>query len=270
MDIFFFLIFCLGLIIGSFLNCVIYRLEEGEKSFLKGRSFCPKCKHTLSWQDLIPVFSFFFLKGKCRYCSQKISWQYPLVELATATLFLLTARYYLPFDLNNIIFSDFIILFFLLIFISLLIIIFAFDLRHYIIPDRVIYPAILIGIVYNIVYSLLINNNTALLINYFLSGLFASLFFLFIVLISKGRWMGLGDVKLAFFMGLVLGSPNIIIALFLSFLIGALVGISLILAQKKKFSSEIPFAPFLILGTFLALFWGGDILSFYLSLFLVK
>src|ERR1700733_9360461 len=78
----------LGLIIGSFLNCVTYRIEQ-ESSFLKGRSYCPNCKHTLAWYDLVPVFSFLWLGGKCRYCHQKISWQYPLVEIATALLFLL-------------------------------------------------------------------------------------------------------------------------------------------------------------------------------------
>ena len=83
----YFFIFLFGLAVGSFLNCVIYRLERGE-SFFSGRSYCPHCQHVLNWQDLIPVFSFLILKGKCRYCSQKFSWQYPLVELATALLFI--------------------------------------------------------------------------------------------------------------------------------------------------------------------------------------
>lgn len=86
--IFFLIIFAFGLFIGSFLNCVIYRLEQG-KSFLKGRSYCPHCKHQLFWQDLIPVLSFFILRGKCRYCQKSISWQYPLVELATGIIFIL-------------------------------------------------------------------------------------------------------------------------------------------------------------------------------------
>ena len=95
LDLFFyFIIFVFGLIVGSFLNCVVYRLEIGG-SFLKGRSFCPHCKHELSWQDLIPVFSLLFLKGKCRYCQQKISLQYPLVELATGVLFVLIFYFWL-------------------------------------------------------------------------------------------------------------------------------------------------------------------------------
>ncbi|PIZ87448.1 MAG: prepilin peptidase, partial [Candidatus Nealsonbacteria bacterium CG_4_10_14_0_2_um_filter_40_15] len=126
-------VFIFGLIAGSFLNCVIYRLEQGQ-SFLKGRSYCPLCKHTLSWQDLVPVLSFLFLRGKCRYCRQKISLQYPLVELATGILFVLIFLFAFNF-LYYLIMGCF------------LIIIFVYDLKHYIIPDSVIYPAILISVI---------------------------------------------------------------------------------------------------------------------------
>ena len=88
----FLVIFVFGLMIGSFLNCVIYRLETGE-NFLKGRSYCPYCKHVLNWQDLIPILSFLILKGKCRYCQQKISLQYPIVEISTGLLFLLISNF---------------------------------------------------------------------------------------------------------------------------------------------------------------------------------
>ena len=124
-----------GLIVGSFLNCVIYRLEEG-KSFLKGRSFCPDCKHTLSWRDLIPLLSFLILKGKCRYCQKKISWQYPSVELSTGILFLLIFNYTFP----NLLATGY-----WLLVASFLIIIFVYDLKHYVIPDKVIYPAIMVS-----------------------------------------------------------------------------------------------------------------------------
>ncbi|MFA4998895.1 MAG: prepilin peptidase, partial [Candidatus Paceibacterota bacterium] len=138
-------VFLFGLIIGSFLNCVIYRLEEG-KSFLKGRSFCPDCGHVLGFIDLVPVFSFIFLKGKCRYCGKRISWQYPLVELATGVIFLLVS---IVFGVRS-----FGYIYYLLIS-SLLIIVFVYDLKHYIIPDGVIYTAIIASFLYNIVYSFL-------------------------------------------------------------------------------------------------------------------
>jgi len=149
-----------------------------------------------------------------------------------------------------------------------LIIIFVYDLEHYIIPDKVIYPAIVIAFLYNI-YQFSINNQQ-LTINNFLSALGSAAFFLTIVLISRGKWMGIGDIKLAFLMGLILSFPNILVALFLAFFIGAIVGVALIISGKKTLKSEIPFGPFLISGTFLALFFGQKILDWHLSFFLLK
>jgi len=251
-------IFVFGLIFGSFLNCVIYRLHSGE-SFLKGRSFCPNCQHILSWPDLIPVFSFLILKGKCRYCHKPISLQYPLVELATGTVFLLIF-WNLEFGIWDLLFRLLISCF--------LIIIFVYDLKHYIIPDQVIYPAIVIAFLYNI-YQFTIDNQQ-LTINNFLSAFGAAAFFLTLVLISHEKWLGWGDVKLAFLMGLFLGWPKILLALFLAFFIGAIIGIELIILGKKTLKSEIPFGPFLVSGTFLALFFGQKILDWYLNLFLLK
>ena len=258
--LFYIAIFILGLIVGSFLNCVIYRLQTDE-SFLKGRSFCPNCKHTLSWQDLIPVFGFIILKGKCRYCQNKISLQYPLVELATGILFVLILYYNFP----NLLVTGY-----WLLVTCFLIIIFVYDLKHYIIPDKVIYPAIIIALLYNIFYSLLITHNSKFLIQSLLSALGAALFFLLIVLISRGRWMGVGDIKLAFLMGLFLAFPKILIALFLAFFTGAIIGLELIIAGKKKMKSEVPFGPFLVAGTFLSLFFGEQIIDWYLNFFLLK
>jgi leader peptidase (prepilin peptidase) / N-methyltransferase len=246
----YFFIFLLGLIIGSFLNCVVFRLEK-EESFLKGRSYCPNCRHQLTWLDLIPVFSFLFLGGKCRYCKKKISWQYPLVEISTAILFVLVAYFSFP---------DFLTTSYLLLTTSLLLVIFIFDLKHYIIPDGAIFSAIGIALVYDLLRSDLLGRSDLLI-----SAIGAALFFLAIFLISKGKWMGFGDVKLAFFMGLFLGFPKILVALFLAFLIGAIIGVCLIIFGKKKFSSEVPFGPFLIIGTFLALFFGEKLITWYLG-----
>lgn len=229
-------IFILGLVVGSFLNCVIYRLEKG-KSFLKGRSFCPHCSHQLQWLDLIPILSFFILKGRCRYCQRKISWQYPLIEIATGLLFLLIFNF--QFSTSIYIIACF------------LIIIFVYDLKHYLILDKVIYPAVVIAAVFNF-------SNWS-------SALGTAGFFLAIVLLSKGKWMGVGDIKLAFLMGLMLGFPDILVALFLAFMTGAIIGIGLIFWGKKTLKSEVPFGPFLIGGTLIALFWGERLINWYLN-----
>jgi len=261
MGIFYPIIFIFGLVVGSFLNCVIYRLEQ-KQSFLQGRSFCPHCKHILSWQDLIPVLSFLILRGKCRYCGKPISIQYPLIEIATGILFVLSLNYELGI-MNYEIFSlEFIAYFlFLILNSSFLILIFVYDLKHFIIPDKIIYPAIVVVFIYNILQG------PALLMRSGLAAILAAGFFLSIVLVSRGRWMGLGDVKLAFLMGLFLGFPNILIALFFAFLIGAIIGVGLILAKRKTLRSEVPFGPFLVTGTFVALFWGDRIAQWYLDLF---
>ncbi|MEK9135255.1 MAG: prepilin peptidase [Patescibacteria group bacterium] len=245
-------IFVFGLMVGSFLNCVIYRLEQG-KSFLRGRSFCPNCKHQLSWQDLIPIFSFLILGGKCRYCSQKISWQYPLVELFTGIIFL-------SILLTN---SNIYAMAYLLLVSCFFIIIFVYDLKHYIIPDKVVFPAIGVALAYDLLRFDLLGRS-----NLLASAFGAAGFFLAIVLISRGKGMGIGDIKLAFLMGLFLGWPNIIVALFLAIFLGAIMGIGLIISGKKTLKSEVPFGPFLTIGAFSALFWGEKIINFYFNLFL--
>ena len=277
-------IFVFGLVVGSFLNCVIYRLAltprvgsdglEKKESFLRGRSFCPHCKHTLGWKDLVPLLSFLVLKRKCRYCQKPISFQYPLVEIATGLLFLQIFNFQFsifnklqPFgeslaSFNPAIFNFQFLLstFYFLVIACFSLIIFVFDLKHFIIPDKIIFPAIVIALLYNLYQQLTILNSL-----YAAFG--AAAFFLIIILISKGKWMGLGDVKLAFFMGLFLGFPNIVVALFLAFLIGAIIGIGLILLKRKHLKSELPFGPFLVTGTLIALFWGQAIAYWYLNLF---
>ncbi|MEI7424796.1 MAG: prepilin peptidase [Candidatus Staskawiczbacteria bacterium] len=247
-------VFLTGLCIGSFLNCLIYRLEE-EKT-LEGRSFCPHCKHTLSWKDLFPVFSFVFLLGKCRYCKKSISWQYPLVEIATALLFLAIFVANSQYTINNAI--NIIYLFYIF---SVLIVIFVYDLKHYLIPDKVLFPAILV----TFISIFLPTCNIQHVVFSFLAVLVGSGFFLLIFLLSKGQAMGFGDVKLAILMGLLLGFPNILVALFLAFFFGAIIGLILLFLRKKGLKSEIPFGPFLIAGTFIAIFFGNQIIQWYLN-----
>ncbi|MBU2539796.1 prepilin peptidase [Patescibacteria group bacterium] len=256
-------VFLFGLVIGSFLNCVIYRLALPSFSFWKNlggssRSYCPNCKHQLAWHDLIPVFSYLFLLGHCRYCKKRISVQYPLVELATGLLFL--ALFNADIIRNIYLFTIF----------SFLIIIFVFDLKHYLIPDKVIFPAIIISFLYN-VFSLAVGNySLAQFLNFFWAGLLPALFFFLLFFLSKGKWIGFGDVKLAILMGFFLGFNNVLVALFLAFLFGGIIGIGLIIFGKKTAKSEVPFGPFLVFGTLLALFFGENLINWYLNILVIK
>ncbi len=260
--------FIFGLFVGSFLNCVVYRLPRKESS-LKGRSKCPECGHKLDWHDLIPVLSFLIQRGRCGYCKKKISLQHPLVELITGLLFVLILRFSF-FTLGFwgkelLIFQNIIHFFYLLIIFSFLIIIFISDLKRFIIPDRIIFPAILLTFVFHLYLSFLRGDFTALK-ERLLSSILVSLFFLILFLFSRGKWIGFGDVKFSFFMGGFLGFPGVLVALFLSFLIGGIIGLGLILSGKAGLRTEIPFGPFLITGTFMAFFEGQSFINWYFSL----
>ena len=265
------LIFIFGLFIGSFLNCVIWRLHQ-KKSFLMERSICPHCKHQLAWFDLIPIISFILLKGKCRYCHKPISWQYPLVELATAFLFIL------PFIVQNFVslpfFRELIVpeILYYFFFVSVSIIIFVYDLKYLIIPDKVLFPALFITFLYYLTRSLILffyysdQKAFLILLYHLLSAISVSGFFLFLYLISKGKWIGFGDVKLSFFLGFVLGWPKVIPWIFLTYIIGGIIGIGLIVFKKKSLKSQIPFGPFLISASLIAFFFGNELLTYYLNL----
>ncbi len=248
----YFFVFIIGLIAGSFFNCLVSRMEEG-RDFVLGRSRCSFCAHLLSWQDLIPLLSFFLLKRRCRYCREKISWQYPLVELVTGGLFVWLFYFWLS---QEPLLSS---LFFLFLVFSFLIIIFIYDFKYLLIPDSLILIPLLITFIYFL-------SKEVNLWHHFLAGLFSFLFFLLIVIITLGKGMGMGDVKLVFFLGFLLGYPDILVALFSSFLIGATIGVGLILMKKKKMKSEVPFGPFLVIGTFIAYFWGINLFNWYLTL----
>jgi len=267
----FFSIFIFGLIIGSFLNCLIWRAHVNE-SALAGRSYCPKCRHELSWIDLVPVFSFLFLKGRCRYCSGTISWQYPAVELVTSGLFLAVAFRFFPQ-----IFSGEISLFSLLNLtaywgiIAALVVIFVADLRWYFIPDGAVIFGLAAAVFLRVAVffqdaHFLRRYDMQTLADPLLSAMLAGAFFLAIFLVSRGRWIGFGDVKYAFFMGIVLGFPGILVGLFMANFFGAIIGSGLIAAKKKKMSSEIPFGPFLVGGTLVAMFFSQAIFDWYITI----
>lgn len=251
-------VFLIGLFTGSFLNVLADRLPR-EESAIKGRSHCENCKKTLKWFDLIPLLSFLLLRGKCRHCHSTLSFYYPITELTTGILFVIT----LLFTINNfqsiynLQFS--IPLIYYLFIISSLIVVFFADLKYGIIPDKIVFPTILVSFFFFFVQPAIFE---AGLINHLLSAVGACLFFLALFIGTKGRGMGFGDVKFAFLIGLILGFPKIIVALYVAFLTGALCGIILVLWRRKKIAgTAIPFGPFLVLGTLSALFWGEIILQ---------
>jgi len=249
----------LGFIIGSFLNVVVYRLNT--RKSLGGRSMCLSCSRTLHWYDLVPVFSYVCLLGRCRSCKSKISSQYPLVELGTGILFGL-----LFFKLNFLLELD---TFFFVInyiyyasLISLLMVITVYDIKHKIIPDSLSFVFGLLaflGIFF--IDSGLVFFHWPVLTD-LVSGFALSLPFALLWLVSSGRWMGLGDAKLAVGLGFMLGLTKLLPATLISFWTGAIYGIVLIVLSKAGPKSEIPFAPFLVLGTLAAFLFDLSMLNF--------
>ena len=247
--------FIFGSIIGSFLNVVIYRLYK-EKS-LGGFSACPACKHKLAALDLIPIFSFFLLAGKCRYCKSKISWQYPLVELITGILFSLIVFQAVSGTLLslNVIFE--------LVFVSILVVIFTFDLIYYLIPDEMV----LIGAGLAIVYRLIVYDMS--LVDGFWGALAVGGFFAILFFASGGRWIGFGDVKLGIFLGLLLGLAPSLTMLMLAYVSGAIVGVVMVAAKKRTMKGILPFGTFLTAATVVILLFGGTIQSWYSNFLLL-
>jgi prepilin signal peptidase PulO-like enzyme (type II secretory pathway) len=242
------LVIIFGLVIGSFLNVVIFRLAI-KKTFIFGRSACPYCGKTIVWYDNIPLLSYLVLRGKCRHCHKNISLQYPLVELATAGIFLLL---YLKFGFSNQFFANVVFCLFLLF-------IFVYDLKYYLILDKVVIPAIIIALVFN----LLLGHG---FVNLFWGAIIGGSFFALQFFLSGGKWVGDGDIRLGLLMGVLLGWRYLLVALFLAYLIGAVFGVFLIISKKKEMSSAIPFGPFLTLATFITMLYGQPILSWYLNL----
>lgn len=235
----------LGLIFGSFLSVVTYRIPKNI-SFVKGRSYCPKCKEKISWYDNIPLISFLLLKGKCRECKEKISIRYPLVELLTSISFFLVSLNFYP-DISKIIF-------YLLIFLITWAIV-IIDFEKGIIPDELTFLGVLISFLYVLLF---ISNKT---FEHLFSGFAFSIFMLLVHLFTKGKGMGLGDVKFVLFPGIFLSFPMGIIWLFLSFITGSIVGVILIFTGKAKFGKPIAFGPFLGVSFMIVLIWGDKLIN---------
>jgi len=258
-----FFVFLFGLIVGSFLNVVILRYQTSRT--LSGRSGCLSCGKKLQWFELLPVASFLWQRGRCRDCQSHISWQYPLVELLTGLLFALIYWHLAVRQLADwpeIVFYWFIA--------ALLIIITIYDFKHQIIPDKFVFAFIFLALLQPII---LLKNPILLNLGWGVVGGLVTALPLFVLwVISKGRWLGFGDVKLAIGVGLLLGWQFGLSALVLAFWLGALIGLFLIAWGKTQLwrkgksytmKSEVPFAPFLILGFWLVFLFSINVLVFW-------
>ncbi|MEK9161551.1 MAG: prepilin peptidase [Patescibacteria group bacterium] len=249
-------VFVFGAVIGSFLNVVILRLNTGQ-SIVSGKSKCFNCAKKLRWYELVPLFSFLALRGKCSSCRSKISWQYPIVEAVSGLLFLgifNSISVQTSFDFLNIIY--------LWIVFSILIVIAVYDYHHQIIPNLFVW--IFNGLAFVGLFFLSRGNELFFNWNNLIAGAVLFSFFALLWLVSRGRWMGFGDAKLALGIGWLLGMTFGIIAITLAFWIGAIVGVALIYLSKNKYGikSAIAFGPFMILGTAISFFWGEKIVDF--------
>ncbi len=251
--------FVLGMVYGSFLSVLIPRLKHQSPGIVFGRSFCPKCHHQLGLKDLIPLLSFLLLKGKCRYCQSKVSLSYPLLELFTGLIFLLL--YLKFFAIEN----QIITLIIYQIYALVLIFIFFYDLWYFEINDYILIPAIISALIISFFsFPLIPRVSDALL-----GALIPLSFFLLQIIISKGTWIGGGDLRIGAFMGLILGWQKTAAALIISYLIGGIFSLVIILLQKAKLKSAIPFGPFLVSGTLIAILWGENLIHWYINLIML-
>jgi prepilin signal peptidase PulO-like enzyme (type II secretory pathway) len=244
----------IGACLGSFLNVLVFRWKH-DISLVNRRSFCIECEEKVPWYHNIPIISFLILGGKCSKCNAKISWQYLLVELWLAVVFggVVWLESYLGFSWELI--RDGILLF-------VMTFIFVYDLKYQLIPDRVTIPAIILFLAGYIFFGW--NSPEDILVGILVGGGF----FLAQFLISQGRWIGGGDIRLGVLMGIILGWPQIILGLFLAYVSGAIVSIFLILFKDKKFASKTPFGTYLVFGTLVAHFFSQEIVNWYFSLVL--
>lgn len=248
------LFFIIGAAVGSFLNVVVDRTTVGGSILGPWRSYCDRCRATLSSLDLVPILSFVGLGARCRYCHHKISWQYPAVETLSGVLFALT--FYSLASRGD--FSVLLVSYYLLV-ISVLVVVAVVDMKFSLIPTTFVFATTLVVLFWNYF------NQTS---SDFVAGVFSAfilaIFFAAIAVVTRGRGMGSGDIPLVFLLGLFLGWPNNLAAVFLAFVSGAIVSVALLISGRKTFGQTVPFAPFLVAAAVAVLFWGNQIIDWYL------
>ncbi len=263
-------LFVLGLCFGSFVNALVYRTHENSRkktkkfSIVNGRSLCVHCRHTLAWYDLVPVLSWLSLRGKCRYCKKPISWQYPLVELASATSFVFSYLFWpYGFNLTGLILFGFWVVF-LIGFAAL----FVYDIRWMLLPHKIVYPLLALAVTQVLLHSLL-ERDPAILLNACFGLLTVGGLFYVLFQISGGKWIGGGDVKLGFMLGLLAGGFfEGLLVIFLASLIGTVVSIPILGFGKSALKKRIPFGPLLLTAFVLVYLFGSDIIAWYQTVIL--
>lgn len=269
-------LFLLGLCLGSFITAFTWRLRQQDSSpkrrkktdnslsIVRGRSMCENCKHTLSAVDLIPVFSWLWLRGRCRYCGHPVSWQNPAIELATAALILLSYLCW-PFawDAEGITIFVFWVVF-LVGFVALTV----YDLRWMELPDKLTYPLLGLAVLLVLLRVTVFGGGWGLLAGSILGALSTGGLFYLLYQMSAGRWIGGGDVKLAPTLGLLVASPiKGLLVIFLASLLGTLASLPLVVTKKRTIKGyHIPFGPFLLLATVIVFLFGTEIVDWYQSL----
>lgn len=258
------LVILIGASIGSFLSVVIYRIKAGEKGIIFGQSYCPMCKKNLSITDMIPIASFIILRGKCRKCKKNISPYYFFLEVVTGLVFLTTYLKF-PFVLwlqNGTPIPDIFLLtkfIFYSIYGVFLIAIFFYDLQTKEIPEIFLFPFIILAIIGTIV------TKEPILISAIIAVIISFIFFGGQIFLSKGKWLGEGDLYIGIAVAIILGWEKFILFIVLTYLIGSVISVPLLITKKTKLKSEIPFAPFMILSSFICIFLGENIVNWYLN-----
>lgn len=269
----------LGLCLGSFVNALVWRVREqsgqlkqkkadkaysDKLSISKGRSMCPNCKHELKLIDLIPLLSWLSLKGKCRYCRKPISVQYPLVELATAGIFVASYLWW-PETLSGLEIAAFVAWLGVL---TGLMALFVYDVRWYLLPNRIMMPTGVLAGLYAAIQVAQADRPAQAVVALVSSVLIGGGLFYLLFQVSGGKWIGGGDVKLGALLGAVLGTPALsVLMIFLASFIGTLVSLPLLATRKLKPKSTIPFGPLLIIAAIIAQLFGQSIIDWYLGIF---
>lgn len=284
------ILFLIGASLGSFINVLSFRYKEDEfildKKIIGGRSNCLYCKKKLNWYELVPLFSFIIQKGRCRQCKNKLSWQYPLIELICGLILVFTPIYFKNHQItffsqtiSNPTYFWLTVLIWDLILLTLILTT-LIDLKLKIIPNEIIVFLFILSILLNFLilpnwnnfysflgaYNSFFGNLFILWQNKLIAFVFSLLFFGGLVILTQGRGMGMGDVKLMMVLGLIFGWPEILIITLLSFIIGGLISIVFVIAKKKNLKSLVPFGPFIVLAVFLVFFYGELILKLYFKI----
>lgn len=269
----------LGLCMGSFVNALVWRLHEQERSsskkstkkldkrlsITKGRSMCPHCEHELATIDLLPIVSWVLLRGKCRYCKKAISVQYPIVELVTAFIFVISYISW-PKDFDSAQIALFVLWLAMLVGLMALLV---YDLRWMILPDKIVYPLGFIAGAMAIITVAVSHKPLVALISVVLSVAVGGGIFYVLFQVSGGKWIGGGDVKLGWVLGLFLATPaRSFLMIFAASLLGVLISLPLMLSHRLSKKSIIPFGPFLIIAAIFVQLYGSNVLNWYQSTFL--